>query len=75
MPEQKKYRWDCAHQWLTEGYIQKLVDTSDIDTLQSITRDLAMRLDCSEIQDMFESTMDRDGFFDELTKEEDENES
>lgn len=57
-----KYKWDSAGDWLDD----KLNATKNEDALRAFARDLASKLDSDTIQDLFQSDMTRDGFFEKV---------
>ncbi len=54
-----KYRWGSPHEWLLEK-----AQSLPAAELYSIIDALAWRLDSDSIQDLFQSEMDVDGYFD-----------
>ena len=59
------YRWDTAHEWLIE-YAGKL---NAVDLFNEFTV-LVQKLDADTIQDLYQSEMDAQGYFDEQAKSE-----
>lgn len=55
------YKYESAQAWLQ----QKILETPAAE-LVSLASELAQHLDADEIQDVFESEMDQDGFFIDL---------
>ena len=53
-----KYKWDNPHDWLMEK-----VNTWTENELRAELRHLATLLDGDQIQEAFESEMDKDGYF------------
>jgi hypothetical protein len=66
MAADKVYKWDHPLTWLYD-YIDRIgaYNPADnpIDELQAIARQLAEKLDGDQIQDLFQSEMDADGYF------------
>lgn len=57
-----RYRYDNPHEWL-ESHIAELdIDDNRLELL-AIIRALASVLDSDQIQDLFQSDMDADGYF------------
>jgi hypothetical protein len=54
-----KYKWDSPQEWLTG----KINATDDVSVLRSIMTSVIDRLDSDQIQDVFQSEMDKDGYF------------
>lgn len=54
------YRWPTVFDWLRDKSEQM-----DRDELRSALMQVAVKCDPDEIQDIFESEMDNDGYFDE----------
>ena len=53
-----KYRWNYPLEWLNEK-----IDTWDENTLRHELKTIAALLDSDQIQDLYESDMDKDGYF------------
>ena len=51
--------WKCPHDWLAE----KSAEEEDPVKLRTFIRELAGKLDCDSIQDLFQGEMDEDGYF------------
>lgn len=69
------YRWDSASEWLLEKVREKSDDPS---YLMGVIDCLIDKVDSDDIQDIFQSEMDEDGYFNEENdneEEEDEEES
>lgn len=58
MQTEKKYKWDSAQEWLQ----QYLASLGPVELLQE-ARNLATKLDGDEIQDLYQSDMDAQGYF------------
>jgi hypothetical protein len=70
MPKTKtaeRYRWSHPSEWLDDR-IRTLTTEEDHDALADIAQSLAGRLDGDSIQDLFQSEMDADGYFQDLNK-------
>ncbi len=68
MPNKKReprYRWACPFDWLTER-LADLARRGAIEELWEHAGTLASQLDSDQIQDLFQSEMDADGYFKEL---------
>jgi hypothetical protein len=61
----KRYKFDNAHEWLGH-YSQHTADVKGITGLLGIIAELAGQLDADTIQDLYQSEMDADGYFDEV---------
>lgn len=61
MPE-KTFKWDSPHEWLDDR-IQKLVLEKDIQKLSQDFKQLASQCSGDDIQDLFQSDMVEDGYF------------
>lgn len=59
-----RYRWSHPQEWL-QDYIKER--SEDANELFSLASELAQHLDGDQIQDLFQSDMDADGYFDALT--------
>ena len=57
----KKYKWNSAHEWLLDA-----MEKWDINQLKCEFREIMMKMDSDEIQDIYQSDMDADGYFDEI---------
>lgn len=62
------YKYANAHDWLEE----RITGTSDLDYLRGIIRSLAGKCDGDDLQDIFQSEMSADGYFDDLDAEEED---
>ena len=60
-----EYRWSHPIEWL-DHYLE--APTHDRDDLIAIARQLAALLDGDQLQDLFQSEMDADGYFKPLRK-------
>lgn len=58
-----KYRWQSAHDWL----FQKSESWSR-EELFSALQALALQCDSDTIQDLFQTEMDQDGYFEEMAE-------
>jgi hypothetical protein len=58
-----KYKWDSPHDWLMEK-----AQSMTVEQLHSALEAVAYRLDGDSIQDLFQTEMDQDGFFDPETE-------
>ena len=56
-----RYRWSHPLEWLQEW----IRDAEEIE-LRTLARQLAELLDADQIQDLFQSEMSDDGYFDEI---------
>lgn len=63
-----KYRHDSAHEWLDDR-ITSLSRPTKVADLAAIARDLMSKLDGDQIQDLFQSDMSADGFFEPIEGE------
>lgn len=59
----KKYKWASPHDWLI-AKISRHNDANEVSELVSICQDLVGEVDNDTIQDMYQSEMDADGYFD-----------
>jgi len=57
----KRYRWDSAYEWL-----QEKSQEWDAETLRADLLDFALNAGNDAIQDMYQETMDRDGYFEKI---------
>ncbi len=57
------YRWDCPQDWLME----KMEGMDRVTILENL-RQLVSMTDADTLQDVFQTEMDDDGYFDDLTK-------
>ena len=57
------YKWNSPHEWLIEHCSQ--LDKAE---LLQIIQQLVIKHDADTIQDLYESDMDADGFFDEVSQ-------
>lgn len=55
------YKWSNPHEWLRD-YIRR---EEDVRRLHALAITLSMKLGADQIQDLFESVMDEDGYFEE----------
>jgi len=55
----KKYKWSHPGEWL----LDKINNTEDVAELRSIARSCVDALDSDKIQDIFQSEMNNDGYF------------
>lgn len=60
----KNYKWDNPGEWLRE----KIRNTENINYVKLICYELLDGIDFDTIQDKFQSEMDQDGYFDEITE-------
>ena len=58
------YRWNHPHEWLSEK-IDDLVCAGDVQGLRSLVVSVMGLLDGDAIQDVFQSEMDGDQYFDQ----------
>jgi hypothetical protein len=58
------YKWDNPHEWFEQFWRGKIEQGSS--ELYSIGMELARQLDSDGIQDLFQSDMDADGYFQEV---------
>ena len=79
-----KHRWEHAHDWLDHHFAEKAKAIREIvppdagpdfimhyvDQFIADVKQLALKLDADQIQELYESDMDSDGFFDVLIKDE-----
>lgn len=61
-----RYRWWTPGDWLAE----KVGNTTDPHALRGMLYSLLDKLDSDTIQDVFQSDMEADGYFDPITTEE-----
>lgn len=60
-----RYKWENPQEWFREYLMER-----EPNELYSLCQELAGRLDSDEMQDLFQSDMDADGYFDDLDKPE-----
>jgi hypothetical protein len=60
----KQYRWSSPHDWLDDHCA-----TADVLELRSVIRDLLSKLTGDDLQDLFQTEMDADGYFRPLEPE------
>lgn len=60
-----RYQWGHPAEWL-ESRLTTLADDENMNEILSIARDLASKVDGDALQDLFQSDMDADGYFDDL---------
>lgn len=60
----KRYKWNNPQEWLLEQ-----AELWPAEMLLSVVRDLVSRTDADTIQDLFQSEMDKDGYFAPLKDE------
>ena len=58
----EKFRWNSPQEWLEE----KLRGTDDPIELHAYATSLLSLLDADQVQDLFQSEMAADGYFDEV---------
>ena len=58
------YKWDCPYDWLCDK-----LNGWDEATLRGEIRILAARLDSDTLQDLYQSEMEADGYFEEVNDE------
>jgi hypothetical protein len=56
------YRWSSAQEWLEEK-LEKLAEAGDIKELAGIANALMYKVEGDDIQDIFQSEMEEDGYF------------
>lgn len=61
MPEPLKYRWPNPHEWL-----EAACSSWDKDRLLLEVRSLAIKHDSDTLQDLYQSEMENDGYFEPL---------
>ena len=61
------YKWESAHDWLYDRMKKKFAE-EDWQWVRVFFWTLACQLDSDQIQDVFEHSMDKDGYFDEVTE-------
>lgn len=61
MPEPLKYRWRNPHEWL-----EAVCNSWDKDRLLLEVRRLAIEHDSDTLQDLYQSEMEEDGYFEPL---------
>ena len=59
------YRWKSAHDWLIY-HLERLAEDEDVRYLQVAAQLMGGMLDGDQIQRLFESSMDKDGYFKEI---------
>lgn len=59
------YRWDSPREWLDEK-IDKLANAGDANGLHEVLIDLLPNIDSDIVQNIYQSEMDEDGFFEDL---------
>jgi hypothetical protein len=59
------YRWANPHEWLFD----KAHDEWTPEQLFAAFRDIVEKCDADTLQDLFQTEMDRDGYFDEIKPE------
>ncbi len=64
------YKWSSPHDWLI-AKVQRHNDNNEVSEMQSLLQTLIYELDADKIQDLFQSDMDADGYFDPESEEED----
>jgi hypothetical protein len=57
-----KYRWENPHEWLLDR-IARAAEDGDNGWLLAAVRLMASRLDADDVQDLFQTEMDEDGYF------------
>ncbi|KKM64747.1 hypothetical protein LCGC14_1498210 [marine sediment metagenome] len=60
---EKRYQWDYASDWLVEK-----INTSSLQELRAMVFAILSQLTEDDLQEVFQSEMDADGFFDEVTR-------
>lgn len=63
------YKWDSPASWLLDR-----INDADVVDLRGIARELTELVDNDSIQNVFQSDMSADGYFDDLDKASDEDE-
>lgn len=58
-----KYKWETPYEWLMD----KVNDMSEQD-LKNTVLNIARKCDSDTLQDIFESDMDEDGYFDKICR-------
>jgi len=66
------YRWESPHDWL-DSHLEKV--SAEPGELLSEAKELARKLDADQIQDIYQSDMDADGYFDKTANEREEAET
>ena len=71
-----RYRWSHPSEWLS-FHVDRLANDDSAEAhseLVKLVMSLASLLDGDQIQDLFQDEMDRDGYFNDLNEEDEEEE-
>ena len=64
----KNYKYASAHAWFAD-YVTRTAEEDGVTGVLGIIRELVEKIDGDTIQDLYQSEMDDDGFFDVLDEE------